>query len=140
MKHLQKRPDPPKVGPVRAGPGQPQHHEAKDGDQLFVFTVTDTAGLDQQFLVGFATHDRVWVTLENPQGDGVSVYASGVVRDQVNLPQFACFWIEACGSDCAFFLSQPADDSFVGQFAHAPAYALKFEHLRHGRRRESEIQ
>ena len=52
-----------------------------DGTPLFTFTVTDTKGLDKLFKSGFDTsikYDRVWVTLENPAGDGVAVFTQVV--------------------------------------------------------------
>ena len=52
-----------------------------DGTQLFTFTVTDTKGFDKLFDSGFDTttkYDRVWVTLENPTGDGVAVFTQVV--------------------------------------------------------------
>jgi hypothetical protein len=62
-------------GKTGADPANP-----RDGDQLFTFQVTDTAGLHLSNLAGFemtATHDRVWVTLDN-QIDGVSVFTQVV--------------------------------------------------------------
>jgi hypothetical protein len=52
-----------------------------DGTQLSTFTVTDTKELDKLVVTGFDTttkYDRVWVTLENPDGDGVAVFTQVV--------------------------------------------------------------
>jgi hypothetical protein len=55
-----------------------------DGTQLFTFTVTDTKGFNKTFTSGFdatTKYDRVWVTLENPAGDGVAVFTQVVWCD-----------------------------------------------------------
>ena len=52
-----------------------------DGTQLLTFTVTDTKGLDKTFVSGFditTKYDRVWVTLDNPAGDRISVFTQVV--------------------------------------------------------------
>lgn len=52
-----------------------------DGTALFTFTLADTAGLHMQSLTRFdksAMHDQVWVTLEDPNADGVSVFTQVV--------------------------------------------------------------
>jgi hypothetical protein len=50
-----------------------------DGTVLVTFKVADKKGLE--LFTGFATnimYDRVWVTLDNPAGDGISVFTQVV--------------------------------------------------------------